>query len=75
MTTVPPVKYKSRAATTRPAFGARTGVPVPLRKSVPACGLRACPLYTLRVPKALLACSSTGRTKAPVHKRWDAGFV
>ncbi len=38
MITVLPVKYRSRAHTTRPALGDLIGVPLGLRKSVPPCG-------------------------------------
>jgi hypothetical protein len=51
--------------TTVPALGAWIGVPAGLRKSAPACGLRALPLKMLRVPNALLAGSDTGRANAP----------
>ena len=47
-----PEKYWSPVSTTRAALGARTGVPAPDRKSVPLCGLRGCPLNTLRRPEA-----------------------
>ena len=54
---------------TRPAFGACTGVPAGLAKSAPLCGLRASPLNTLRLPNALLASCGTGRTNAVFHRR------
>ena len=44
MTTVLPVKYKGLASATVPEAGAVTGVPALALKSVPLCGLRACPL-------------------------------
>ena len=45
------------------------GVPAGLRKSAPPCALRGWPLKMLRVPKALLAASATGRTNGSRHSR------
>src|SRR5215470_11246801 len=73
MITVLPVKYRSRAQTTRPPFGALMGVPVGLRKSVPPCGLRGSPLKTLRVPNELFASPGTGRTNGTDQSRVEDG--
>src|SRR5262245_9020088 len=73
MITVLPVKKRSRAQTTRPAFGALIGVPLGLRKSVPPWGLRGSPLKTLLVPNELLASFGTGRTNGPDQSRVAAG--
>ena len=61
MITVFPEKYRLRATTTRPAFGAPIGVPAGLMKSAPLCALRGVPLKMLRVPNALFAGCGTGR--------------
>jgi hypothetical protein len=67
-----PEKYRGAARTTRPAFGAFTGVPAGLLKSAPPCWLRGSPLNTLCVPNALLAACTTGRANAPAHSRSPA---